>query len=398
MMDSQLRDLLHTTVGDPPRRVTVDAVRRGVARRRRAEWATGTAAVILLAGLGIVLPARLSGPPAPAGAGSAAAGAPRYYVQTATEQPPFRQVTVVRARTTGAVMATVRCPWPKSQVAEAGTASADGRTFFLACQRSRDRPYVVTGTRIYRFRLTGSGRIHGYSPVPGGELGSGAAATRMAATPDGAWLAVSVNAGTPPGSILVLNTRTGARAVWRNGSGAPGDPVLGVGDLSWARAGHELVFQSSRCTHTRIIRCDTDQQWRVLTGPSTGGRLSGSTLLIRKTALTGRAQGYITDSVISPDGTKLTVVALHSPLGRHKPDTIDVVQVSAGTGHQLRVLFQENTGNGVFYHLFGSDPSGRFLILDAGPPQGATPNGWIDHGRLVLLKPADGSGVSQESW
>ncbi len=102
--------------------------------------------------------------------------------------------------------------------------------------------------------------------------------------------------------------------------------------------------------------------------------------------------------MISPDGATLTVVALHSPRVRNKPGTIDVVQVSASTGHQLRVLLQENTGTGVFYRLFSSDPTGRFMILDAGPPQGAIPNGWIDHGRLVLLKPADGSSVLPESW
>jgi hypothetical protein len=84
--------------------------------------------------------------------------------------------------------------------------------------------------------------------------------------------------------------------------------------------------------------------------------------------------------------------------GERHDGTIDVVQVSASTGRQVRVLFQENTGNGVFYRLFSSDPSGRFMILDAGPPQGAILNGWIDHGRLVLLKPADGSSVFQESW
>jgi hypothetical protein len=29
---------------------------------------------------------------------------------------------------------------------------------------------------------------------------------------------------------------------------------------------------------------------------------------------------------------------------------------------------------------------------------GGRAHGWIDNGRLVLLKPADGGSVSQESW
>src|SRR5215467_10718553 len=146
-MDAQLRELFTAAVGDPPRRVTVEAVRRRVVRRRRAEWATGTAAVVLLTGLGIVLPGQLFRPAATGGGSSAPTGAPRYYVQTVAPKPGH-QVTVVRARATGAITATVRCPWPKSSVVDSGLAPADGQTFFLACQKSGQH-FVVTGTRIY---------------------------------------------------------------------------------------------------------------------------------------------------------------------------------------------------------------------------------------------------------
>jgi hypothetical protein len=92
------------------------------------------------------------------------------------------------------------------------------------------------------------------------------------------------------------------------------------------------------------------------------------------------------------------VVALHSPRGAGTPGSIDVVKVDPATGHPIRVLFHENTGQGVFYRSFAADPSTRFLILNAGPPTGPIPNGWIDQGRLVLLKPADGSNVFFETW
>src|SRR5215471_2738585 len=166
-MNAQLRDLFTAAVGDPPRRVTVEAVRRRVIRRRRAEWATGTAAVVLLTGLGIVVPGQVFGPAATGGGSNAPTGAPRYYVQTVATMPGH-PVTMVRATATGAKTATVRCPWPKSNVADSGVAPADGRTFFLACQRiSSSQPFTVTGTRIFRFQLTSSGRVSGYSPVPG---------------------------------------------------------------------------------------------------------------------------------------------------------------------------------------------------------------------------------------
>lgn len=394
-MNAQLRDLFTTAAGDPPRRVTVEAVRRRI-RRRRAEWATGTAAVVL-AGLGVVVPGQAFSPAATGGGSSATTGAPRYYVQTVAPKPG-QQMTVVRATATGAKTATVRCPWPKSFVADDGLAPADGQTFFLACQKTSGPPFVVTGTRIYRFQLTSAGRVSGYSLLPGGDLGA-VAVGRMTATQDGAQLALNTfpGNGTHRQNIQVLNTRTGARAVWHNGTGAPGTTQYGIGDMSWTRAGRELVFQATVCKPGGT-QCAFGGQWRVIRHAATGGELDSSKLLLLKSALTGHAQGYINDSVITPDGSALIVVALHSPRGAGIPGSIDVVKVDPATGHPIRVLFHEDTGQGLFYRSFAADPSTRFLILNAGPPVGPIHNGWIDDGRLVLLKPADGTNVFYETW
>jgi hypothetical protein len=350
---------------------------------------------VLLTGLGIVAPGQLFAPAGTSGGGgSAPTGAPRYYVQTVAPNPG-QQVTLVRATATGAITAKARCPWPNSYVAGEGLAPANGRTFFLACQRSHR--VVVTGTRIFRFQLTPTGRVSGYSPVPGGDLGA-VQVYRMTATQDGAQLAVATTpgSGTRTASIQVINTQTGARAAWRNGTGAPGTTRFGVGDLSWTRAGL-LVFQATVCKPGGI-QCAFGGQWRVIRHAATGGALDNSKLLLLKSSLTGHAQGYINDSVITPDGSALIVVALHSPRAAGIPGSIDVVKVDPATGHPIRVLFHENTGQGVFYRSFASDPSTRFLILNAGPPQGGTHNGWIDHGQLVTLKPANGSSVSYETW
>ena len=48
-MDRQVRDLLEAAVGEPPRRVSADAVRRRVIRRRVVEFTAATAAVAVLA-------------------------------------------------------------------------------------------------------------------------------------------------------------------------------------------------------------------------------------------------------------------------------------------------------------------------------------------------------------
>jgi hypothetical protein len=65
-MDRQLRDLLEATAGEPPRRVTAEAVRRRVIRRRVAQYVAGAVAVAALA---VVIPVaigalgRAPGPP-----------------------------------------------------------------------------------------------------------------------------------------------------------------------------------------------------------------------------------------------------------------------------------------------------------------------------------------------
>jgi hypothetical protein len=128
---------------------------------------TAVVAVLAAAGLAVAAGAGVSGP-GPGPAASAGAGTPRYYVQGLIGeaiQPP-----VVRATVTGAVTATIRCPWPGAQIAQQGIAATGNQTFFMICEKKaqRSKNSVITGSRIYRFQLTGSGRVSGYSLIPGG--------------------------------------------------------------------------------------------------------------------------------------------------------------------------------------------------------------------------------------
>jgi hypothetical protein len=52
---------------------------------------------------------------------------------------------------------------------------------------------------------------------------------------------------------------------------------------------------------------------------------------------------------------------------------------------------------GVFERFFTTDPSGRYLILDAGAGSRRL-NGWIDHGHIKLLTPANGNAPEYETW
>jgi hypothetical protein len=260
---------------------------------------------------------------------------------------------------------------------------------------------VVTGSRIYRFRVSGSGRIGGYSLVRGGML-AGRQAAGLAVAADGSEVAVTTGPAAATGAagsaeVMVINTRTGAHAVWHNAPAVPGQMTFGVGDLSLTADGRELAFLGiPRCIKGPCKPTGNGEEVRAVSPAGQGGNLSNSRLLLRQSALVRLATGYIDGAVISPDGSSVTVVEMNTP-GGSADNIMSVVQVSAATGGQLSVRYQMDTGNGFFYRFFSSDPSGRYLLLDAGPTSG-TVNGWIDDGRLVQLTPADGTNVFYEAW
>ena len=389
-MDSQLRDLLDAAVGEPPHRVTPEAVRRRVRRRRLKEGACAALAAVVLAGFGIAVAAVRSGP-GPADVGGFTPGLPRYYVQESFGAPH----PVVRATATGAVTATIRCPWRGAQAAGHEFAATTGQAFFLVCQKSvqHGQEYQVTGSRIYRFQLTGSGRVSGYSLVPGGLLGKHTV-DALTASPDGSRVAVTVGppviggTASAPDQILIINTRTGTRAVWRGSA-----KLFGAEVVSFIHQGRELVFVGiTRCTPSK--HSATCRTLRMVSTAAPGGQLDSSRVLLPLSALLRTRGDYINDVIISQDGATLTAAVMRSP-GRG-PDQILIVRFSA-TGRQLRVLFQMRTGNGFLYRFVNADPSGRYLLFDAGPTT-ATVNGWIGHGRLIPLAPSDGSNLVNETW
>jgi hypothetical protein len=72
-MDRQLRDLLDAAVGEPPHRVTAEAVRRRVIRRRVMEFAAGAVAVATIAVIVPVGIGALGHAPGPSNTGPAVA-------------------------------------------------------------------------------------------------------------------------------------------------------------------------------------------------------------------------------------------------------------------------------------------------------------------------------------
>ena len=108
----------------------------------------------------------------------------------------------------------------------------------------------------------------------------------------------------------------------------------------------------------------------------------------------GQSTGYVNDALVTPDGSAVSVAVIHSGA---RSTLVRVIQVSARTGKQLRVVYQVNTGNGMSYQYFSTDPTGRYMMLDAGPSS-QSHNGWIYHRQLVALKPYDGGNVNWQTW
>jgi hypothetical protein len=328
-------------------------------------------------------------------------GEPGYYVEEdyTSNGTPRR---VVRATDTGRVTAVLRSPWRQGDMTSQ-LIPLPYRTFLVVCQRlaSSNPRSAVVASRIYRFRLSSSGRIIGYTLMRGGVL-NGWQIEGIAAVPSGAEVAASVvpagSSGGPAASqeILVINTRTGARAAWLSGTAAPGTVRYGVGDMSLTGNGRELVFLGSpRCVKdAQHPRCPGAQQEVLALRPAArGGSLTSARVLVRQSQITSPVTGFINAASITPDGSKVTLAVVG---GLARSDGVSVVQASAVTGKKVRTLFWMRTGNGFSYQFFSADPTGRYLILDAGPSS-ASVNGWIDHGTLIRLKPA-GSSVVWEAW
>jgi hypothetical protein len=115
--------------------------------------------------------------------------------------------------------------------------------------------------------------------------------------------------------------------------------------------------------------------------------------VLQQSDLTGQfSQAYINDFAINPTGSQLLLGAV----GDGVTGWVGVIQASAATGKPVSFLYKLTTGNSLIYRFTSSDPSGRYLLFDAGPNNAY--NGWIDQGKLVPLAPANGTNLSYETW
>ena len=149
---------------------------------------------------------------------------------------------------------------------------------------------MVSASRVYRFRLTGSGRVGGYTLVPGGSF-EGLDATGLAASATGAEVAAAIVPGgaagpSAPADVAVINTRSGARAVWTASKPVRGKVTFPVGDMSLTADGRELVFLASpRCPLGKCKPTGQGEEVRAVSPAARGGRLDSSRILVRQVTL-----------------------------------------------------------------------------------------------------------------
>jgi hypothetical protein len=324
---------------------------------------------------------------------------------------------VVRSTATGKITGTV----PVSKSANLGVddlvASTRSGEYFIAAAAPG-----IQGQRLYRFRLTSAGRVTGFAAVPGGAFGARAwAADAIAASPDGSRVAISLafhgGLGCPVGQtcqvpvrpdyIDVIDVRTGARSVWRGGTGS----AFSVASLSWTAHGRRLVYLGQTCgriqLNTETCGDGRSAEVRAL-NPAAGGGLDSGRVLLRQSA----RYPYIAQAQISPDGSTITAIVLtgrvkNTPAIRSMvPSKLTVIQVSATTGQPRRVLYQRNLGavteinNGPDFLQLSQDGAGQHWMLNGGLCAGNCTdgfNGWLRDGQLVPLPPVNGRDV-YESW
>jgi len=409
--EDRLADAL-SAAADAVREDTLRPLVAPSARRARRAWlapAAAAASIVVLAGLvatgtavfGTGAGKRAAPPPVPA---AARAAVPRYYLEADLD----RRITV-RSTATSRVTSTlpIRGPLPIGL----GVVASAGHGLFFAAGVSLPAGKVE---RVWELKLNAAGRVAPMIPVHGGWLAPGQVADGMAASPGGDRVAVSITTvrhGNPSGSdrIIVIDTKTGARTVWRGGTRDHGrNGLFGVASMSWTGDGQRLAVLGQWCpgsggpgnyAETNIFCQGSGGQahriaeaWLIRPAGG-GGLLSRGQLLLRQSD----RYPYLAQALISPDGRVLTAMVLTGPVvGQNPggdgiiPDNMTIRQIAVPGGRPLGVLYRRHLGSTFetgaspdFLGLTGDSTRQHWIVI---AELGHDPfNGWLYRGRLVPL-------------
>jgi hypothetical protein len=394
---SQLRSVLETAVGEPPRQVSVESVRRQARRYRTRHALAAAAAVTAAACMGIAAAAYAAGTgpagPAAGGHGSHGGGSasvPAYYIQQSQTATGIAADLVVRSTATGAITDTVRCPGRGYLPASNDLAAGSRQTFFMTCERVNGRDFVIGKALIYRFGINAAG--HASLPVL---LASGQY-SELATAEGGSVIAAVAGLGreaSGPMGIALLSARTGREAGFISNNLHSDGNRLGIYGLSISADGRELAFFAA--CEMPIVGCTAPTE-RILSLPRGGSEPStaSSTVLPDSALLSSEENVTFLNGQLSPDGLTLDIAYFQRHV--HGDGRLVVAQRAVRSGRLVRYLYLPSAGKGMGLRFASFDPSGQYAIVDLGNAN--FPNGWIDHGRFVPLDPASGSGVLDEVW
>jgi hypothetical protein len=388
----------------------------GSTRFREKVWNTrmapiaAAAAVVLAVGVAFLIPglARTQHHQLPAavphaGSGPASAPLPRYYAEVEGNRDHDASYVVVRSVGTGAVIAQVPNPVDAGhkQLFAVDVTTRDDQRFYVVYSENK-----FTGNddfMAYSFTLSPAGTVTGPAEVPGGVI-TGQTYLGLdggfAVSPDGTELAIATAdpavKGIPQAlaeQIVLINTRTGARATWKGGLDRAGS-LFNIENLSWTADSGTLVYLAQWCPQGESyqgqvgVGCMTgfsSEQVRELSVSSGGGLLTSGRALLRSSARIP----YIGAALIDPDGTDLTALV---GLGG---TSLQVVTIDIGTGKTQRVLYQlpaEETGvNQISQFHLGLDSTGSHVLLAANPVHGRLSGGHLE---TLPPNPWDGAPVS----
>lgn len=319
---------------------------------------------------------------------------------------------VVRSTATGAVTGTVPVRASNALGYDLVTADRNGTFFVVAA------PALNHGERLYKFRLTRTGRVTGLSAVPVRALASTTwAADALAVSPDGSRIALGMRFVAPPvlcrperqpcpqqagpDYVLAINLATGHRTVWRWPE-TPAVQSFAVESLSWTSDDRTLALLGQWCakgrTNETCAHGYREAEVVTLHPAAGGGGVGGHVILYQSGPLP-----EIVQAQISPDGRSVTAVVLGGkvPGYGHVRRYLSVDRISvagSSVGRVLAVLYQRRLTDtfdpGVVpdFLALGQDATGQHLLL-GGPGF----DGWIRGGRLVSLPPGNGREADQ-TW
>ncbi len=318
---------------------------------------------------GMLLAAAVTTPPP---AAVAAQGMPPFYVVADLGRP----VADVRDSATGRLLSAVRLPAGTDPKLTQVTAARDDRTFVLALFS------LTRGTRFYELRITASGHsarltLLAIPPLPVGE-GTDA----IALTPDGARMAVAIQAD-GHGQVEVITLATGAARTWTTTRGGP--PWA----LSWDAAGRRLAFFWTGARAAAGL-------WLLDTSAPGTDLLSGRRLLQQRVG-----PDEVQSALISPDARTIIASVTYNGTTRLSRSTVigGIVEVSARTGRPLRTLLA--------VHAAFSRDAGWYMTGCLSPAIDATGNhllvscdqfGRLDRGRFTALPGAAPQTAVAATW